>query len=67
MRKFIALDKEGRPTAFVPGIACRDYTEEEWRELVKSGAIVEGSPAAALWEKGKDEVSFTKKDGKDGD
>lgn len=62
MRKFIALDKDGNPTAFIPGVPCRDYSEDEWRELVKAGQVADDQKE---WTKEKDEAP-SKASGKDG-
>ena len=53
-RKFIAVDEEGAPTAAVPGVPARDLSEEEWREFVQAGLIVEGDPGAELWERAEE-------------
>lgn len=64
MRRFI-----GDGSQAVPGIPCADMSEDEWKELVKAGRITEGTPAASLWEKDKDEEPPAKagKAGKDGE
>lgn len=48
MRRFVGKDQ------FVPGVPCRDLTEDEWREHVRAARIVEGDPAAKLWRKESD-------------
>lgn len=61
MRKFIALDKDGNPTAFIPGVPARDLTDEEWEEHAEAGRIVEGEPSAALWEPNKKAAKVAEK------
>lgn len=55
MHKFIGIDKDGNPTAFVPGVPARDLEDHEHAEHVKAGRIVEGAPSGELWEKVADE------------
>ena len=61
MRRFI-----GDGSQAVPGVPCADMTEEAWKELLASGRITEGSPAAALWAKDKEDPKEEPKAGKDG-
>jgi len=54
MHKFIAIDQDGNPTAFAPGVPARDLEDHEYAEHVKAGRIVEGQQTGDLWEKDAD-------------
>lgn len=54
MRKFIALDADGKPTEYILNVPAGDLSEEEWAEHVAAGRIDPDGPTGALWEKTDD-------------